>query len=79
MFDHIRRQCVLLAFRLAFESIVGVLLLFSSWRSLAPSPLMHLTIATLLGVLIGTALVLDALRLRRILNRIDATADVPLE
>jgi len=40
---------------------------------------MHLTIATLLGVLIGTALVLDALRLRRILNRIDATADVPLE
>lgn len=63
---------VLLSLRLAFEAIVGVLLLsnavlklvdYFAGRGLGP------TVGTLIGIALGIPLVWDALRLRGLLNQ----------
>jgi hypothetical protein len=66
------------SFRLAFEAIVGVLLLGNAAFKLCqlmapmqPGP----SIGTLIGTVIGAVFVWDAFRLRRQLNRIDTQTE----
>ena len=64
-----------LIIRLAFEAIIGVFLLFKCISGLFISFYRNLTIATILGVILGSALIFDAFRVRRMLNQLDAVND----
>jgi hypothetical protein len=73
-----RMKRVFLSLRLAFEAIVGVLLLgnavlrlseYFTHRGLGP------TVGTLIGMAVGIPLVWDAMRLRGLLNKADAQSE----
>ena len=61
-----------LGFRLALESIFGVLILGTSLWSIVQFLQSHLLrTSTLIGLAVGTLLVWDALRMRKVMNRLD--------
>jgi translation initiation factor 2 gamma subunit (eIF-2gamma) len=65
----------LLFFRLAFEAIVGVLLLLNVPLKIYQYFMLKqpgTTVGTLIGTVVGTALVWDAFRLRRLFSKIDS-------
>ena len=66
-----------LTIRLAVEAISGVLLLFNCAFAIISSPYRNLTIANIVGVLLGAGLCFDALRVRKMLNHLDALNDPP--
>jgi hypothetical protein len=69
-----------LGFRLAIESIFGLIFLGNSIWSVVQSFQSHILVpATLIGLVVGSLFVWDAFRLRRVMNRVDEEALAPKE
>jgi hypothetical protein len=66
-----------LSIRLVLEALIGVVLLFNCGSAIVISLWRNLTIATIVGVLLGVGLTADAFRVRRMLNQLDAKNDPP--
>jgi hypothetical protein len=64
-----------LTIRLAFEALIGVLLLFKCAIAIFPEG--NSSIATIVGALLGLGLTFDAFRIHRMLNLLDAALDPP--
>jgi hypothetical protein len=61
-----------LTIRLVLEAIIGVFLLLACGYAIVTSSLKNLTIANIVGLLLGIGLPFDAFRVRRMLNQLDA-------
>ena len=70
---------IYLSIRLLIEALIGVLVLYECVKFTVAWPARITSIAVLVGVPLGIGLVFDALRVRRMLNQLDAKNDPQLD